>query len=128
MLYASTFARLGFYSLCIAEMSYTLTNAKQFRHCQATDTTRTNEDGQKIFVFYSYTCPELVKIGWNWYKFDYENSRKAGAITSSPTTSKQCNNFLRSCGADECNLRKLPTINLATFEADYFDTRLEKYY
>lgn len=107
---------------------YTLGYKKQFRHCQATETRRDCEDWQTIRVFYSYTCPKLVFMDHNWYKFTFENSRKAGCITGSQTTSKQCNNYLRDHSSNITDYHKLPKINLEEFENQYFDTRLETYY
>lgn len=34
----------------------------RFNQCQATETFREDEDGNTIILFYSYQCPELVKI------------------------------------------------------------------
>lgn len=50
---------------------------EQFRKCQATEVKRQDENGNRITIFYSYACPELVMINGYWYKFTYENSRKA---------------------------------------------------
>lgn len=96
-------------------------NAKisQFWYKQAT--IWTFENG--FTIFYSYTCPKIVQFPTGeTYKFTFENSRKAWSITSSQTTSKQCNARLWY------NHHELPEINLWDFERDYFDTRLEKYY
>lgn len=57
--------------------TYEIYQKEQFRKCQATETRRQDENGNVIVVFYSYACPELVKIRGARYKFTYENSRKA---------------------------------------------------
>jgi hypothetical protein len=94
----------------------------QFRQCQATIATFTGEGGNYT-IFYSYTCPKIVVFpNGETKKFTFDGSRKAGSITSSITTSKQCNKRL---GGDH---HKLEPVNLADFEANYFDTRLERYY
>lgn len=96
---------------------------RQFKHCQATEATFNTASG-KFTIFYSYACPELVIFPSGVaYRFTFENSRKAGAITWSRTTAKQCNQWRG--GAD---YKSLPTLNLADFERQNFDTRLEKYY
>lgn len=92
---------------------------KQFRKCQATIA----EFEWWFTVFYSYTCPKIVKFpDGGTYRFTFENSRKAWAITGSQTTSKQCNARLGF------NHRTLKEYNLDAFERKYFDTRLETYY
>lgn len=94
----------------------------RFNQCQATETMREDEDGNIIILFYSYTCPELVKVAWIWYKFTYENSRKDGEITSSRTTSKQLTNYYWS------DWRDLPKKNLKDFENEYFNTNIDGLY
>ena len=74
-------------------MKYELFKSEQFRKMQATIAYFQDENGNVVTVFYSYSCPELVQIRGKWYKFTYENSRKAGCITSSRTTSKQLTKF-----------------------------------
>lgn len=114
---------ITFYSLPIATMetTYTFYKAEQFKNCQATIAYFKNEIRDAV-VFYSYTCPQLVKINGAWYQFTFDGSRKAGEITTSRTTSKQKTNYFWS------SWRDLPKINLADFEREYFDTRLEKYF
>ena len=72
--------------------TYTFYKSEQFRNCQATIAYFENEIRDAV-VFYSYTCPQLVKINGDWYQFTFEGSRKAGAITTSRTTSKQKTNY-----------------------------------
>lgn len=103
-------------------MQTTAPKLAQFRKCQATIATFTAEGGT-FTIFYSYSCPKIVIFpDGKEYKFTFENSRKAWAITSSMTTSKQCNKWLWG------DHHKLPAFNLAEFESKYFDTRLERYY
>lgn len=91
---------------------------KQFRHCQATIA-----NFWDFTIFYSYTCPKIVIFpDGGTYRFTFEDSRKAGAITSSMTTSKQCNKWLGY------NHKDLKPYNLKAFENKYFDTRLDTYY
>ena len=105
------------------------TTTAQFRKCQATIATfqceneKHEQDYWKFTIFYSYTCPKIVEFpDGTTYKFTFDNSRKAWAITSSMTTSKQCNKWLGF------NHHDLKPFNLWEFEHLYFDTRLEKYY
>lgn len=93
----------------------------RFNQCQATETFREDEDGNTIILFYSYQCPELVKIAWNWYKFTYEDSRKAGAITGSRTTSKQITKYF-------WYWKDLPKMSLKDFEQNYFSTNIDGLY
>ena len=95
---------------------------EQFRKCQATIAYFEDEFWNEITIFYSYVCPELVKIRWNWYKFTYEDSRKAWSITSSRTTSKQLTNFYWK------DWRNLVEYNLWEFEKDYFYTGIDWLY
>lgn len=50
---------------------------EQFEKCQATEVKWQDKEGNNITIFYSYQCPELVKIKGAWYRFSFENSRKA---------------------------------------------------
>ena len=94
----------------------------QYKKCQATIATFTDE-GKNFTIFYSYTCPKIVVFPDGWtYRFTFENSRKAGSITGSKTTSKQCNGRLWY------NHRDLKPYSLDAFERKFFDTRLERYY
>ena len=102
--------------------NYELFYREQFSKCQATECKREDEDGNVITIFYSYTCPELVKVRGDWYKFSYENSRKAGCITSSRTTSKQLTRFFWP------DWRDLPKMNLKDFENEYFYTAIDGLY
>ena len=104
-------------------------NSHQFRNRQAiiTNFFCKNEKGEEDYghftIFYSYTCPKIVIFpNGKCYQFTFENSRKAWEITSSHTTSKQCNKRL---GENHHNLEKF---NLWDFEKMYFDTRIKKYY
>lgn len=113
----------------ISKMDYKFKNnnwecykKEQFRNCQATIAYFEDEFWNEITIFYSYTCPELVKIRWNWYKFTYEDSRKAWSITSSRTTSKQLTNFYWK------DWRNLVEYNLWEFEKDYFYTGIDWLY
>lgn len=94
----------------------------QFKHCQATETMREDELWNTAIIFYSYYTPELVKIAWKWYKFTYEDSRKAGAITGSRTTSKQLTNYYWK------ERRELEKMNLKEFENNYFSTNIDWLY
>ena len=95
---------------------------EQFRKCQATEVKWQDEDWNRITIFYSYSCPELVYVKWAWYKFNYEWSRKAGCITWSRTTSKQLTNYYWS------EWRDLPEYNLQKFEDEYFYTGIDWLY
>lgn len=58
--------------------NYKLTLCEQFKHCHATQTRRVNEEtGDTVRVFYSYTCPKIVKTREGFFKFTFEDSRKA---------------------------------------------------
>lgn len=71
-----------FYTLYLAKMmNYELFYREQFKSCQATECKREDEDGNVVTIFYSYSCPELVKVKGDWYKFSFENSRKARCTT-----------------------------------------------
>ena len=94
----------------------------QFNQCQATIATFTAE-GKIFTIFYSYACPKIVIFpDWKEFRFSFEGSRKAGEKTGSHTTSKQCNKWL---GFDH---KTLPEYSLKDFEANFFDTRLDRYY
>ena len=83
-----------FYTLNLAKMkNYELFKQDQFKSCQATECKRQDEDGNVITIFYSYSCPELVKVKGDWFRFSFEGSRKAGCCTSSRTTSKQLTQY-----------------------------------
>lgn len=62
--------------------NYELFYKEQFKKCQAT-IAKFDVEGlsDTVTIFYSYSCPELVKVKGDWYKFTYENSRKAGCTT-----------------------------------------------
>ena len=82
-----------------------------------------NNPGGNFTIFYSYACPEIVIFpSGATYRFTFEGSRKAGEQTGSRTTTKQCNKWL---GED---YKKLPTFSLKEFEAQLFDTRLDRYF
>lgn len=102
--------------------NYEIYYQEQFRKCQATEVKRQDEDGNTIIIFYSYACPELVMVKGRWYKFTYENSRKAWSVTSSRTTSKQLTNYYWS------DWRDLPKMNLKEFEENYFYTGIDWLY
>lgn len=102
--------------------NFELFKKEQFRKCQATQAKRQDEDGNIIVIFYSYACPEAVKINWTWYKFTYENSRKAWSITSSITTSKQLTMYFWK------GRNNLPKMNLQDFENEYFYTEIDWLY
>lgn len=95
---------------------WTCYKREQFKNCHATITYWEDGFWNEITIFYSYTCPKLVKIRWNWYRFTFDWSRKAWSITSSRTTSKQMTNFYGK------GWRNLVDYNLKEFENDYFDT------
>ena len=96
--------------------------ARQFKHCQATVVDFYTDKGG-FTIFYSYTCPKIVVFpDGSKFKFSFENSRKDWSITSSKTTSKQCNKRLGY------NHRELPTMSLKDFEDQYFCTTLDHYY
>lgn len=98
------------------------TQKQQFNHCHATVTDFFTDNGL-FSIFYSYTCPKIVLFpNGEIYKFTFKNSRKEWQITSSKTTSKQCNKRLWQ------DHHKLPSINLREFEKQYFDTRLDFYF
>lgn len=61
-------------------------------------------------------------------QFTFENSRKAGEITSSRTTTKQCNQRLRQEMGYNLDYHSLKKINLKDFEEKFFDTRQDFYY
>jgi hypothetical protein len=62
--------------------NYALISREQFKSCQATEARFDVENlANDVIIFYSYQCPELVKIKGDWFKFSYENSRKAGCKT-----------------------------------------------
>lgn len=117
-----------FYTLQYAKMkNFELFKKEQFRKCQATVAWFESDElkggcGEVITIFYSYACPELVKIKWNWYKFSYEWSRKAWSITWSRTTSKQLTAFYWS------GWKNLPEMNLQKFEDEYFYTGINWLY
>lgn len=70
------------------------TRTQQFRKCHATIVDFDTPQGT-YKIFYSYTTPKIIIFpNGNAYKFTFENSRKEGTITSSQTTSKQCNKRL----------------------------------
>jgi hypothetical protein len=74
------------------------TTTAQFKHCHATVATFADEGtpmARNFVIFYSYACPKLVIFpDGAIFRFSFENSRKAGAITSSVSTSRQCNAWL----------------------------------
>lgn len=102
--------------------NYELFKQDQFKSCQATECRREDEDGNVITIFYSYACPELVKVKGDWYKFSFENSRKAGCTTWSRTTSKQLTRYFWP------EWRDLPVMNLKDFEDEYFFTGIDWLY
>lgn len=107
-------------------MIYTM--KRQFKHCQATICDFDTPKGTYT-IFYSYRTPKIVKFS-DWYllRFTYEYSRFAGSRTSSTTTSKQCNQRLRSIWSDITDYWKLPTIWINTFEEKFYNTALDSYY
>lgn len=115
------------YFTIIAMKNYELFKKEQFKKCQATVAWFESDElqgwcGEVITIFYSYSCPELVKIRGNWYKFIYEGSRKDWSITGSITTSKQLTAFYWR------DWRDLPKMNLKDFENEYFYTAINWLY
>lgn len=55
--------------------NYHFYKSEQFRHCQAT-VAYFEDEASDIVIFYSYTCPKIVRIGRDYYQFTFENSRK----------------------------------------------------
>lgn len=102
--------------------NYELFYKEQFKSCQATECKFEDEEGNVVTIFYSYSCPELVKVKGDWYKFSFENSRKAGCTTWSRTTSKQLTRFFWP------EWRDLPVMNLRDFEDEYFFTGIDWLY
>ena len=113
----------NFYTLYYMQMkNYELFKRDQFKNCQATECKREDENGNVVTIFYSYQCPELVKIKGDWHRFSFENSRKAGCWTSSRTTSKQLTRYFWP------EWRDLPVMNLQEFENEYFYTGIDWLY
>ena len=113
-----------FYTLYNAKMkTYALFYKEQFKKCQAT-IAKFDVEGlsDAVTIFYSYSCPELVKVKGDWYKFSFDGSRKAGCITWSHTTSKQLTRFFWP------EWRDLPVMNLKDFEDEYFYTGIDWLY
>ena len=102
--------------------NYELFYREQFKNCQATECKREDEDGNVVTIFYSYQCPELVKVKGDWFRFSFENSRKAGCKTWSRTTSKQLTRYFWP------EWRDLPKMNLQEFENEYFYTGIDWLY
>lgn len=107
--------------------NYELFKKEQFKKCQATVAWFESDElkggcGEVITIFYSYSCPELVKIRGCWYKFTYEGSRKDWSIAGSVTTSKQLTAFYWR------DWRDLPEMNLKDFENEYFYTGIDWLY
>lgn len=57
--------------------NYGIYYQEQFKKCQATEVKWQDEEGNNITIFYSYQCPELVKVKGDWYRFSFDGSRKA---------------------------------------------------
>jgi len=52
--------------------------ASQFKSCHATECDFVLENGAIFKIFYSYSCPELIRFPDGlWCKFTFENSRKS---------------------------------------------------
>lgn len=103
--------------------TYALISREQFKHCQATIVRFDVENlADDVIIFYSYSCPELVRVKGERFKFSYENSRKAGCRTSSCTTSKQLTQYFWR------EWRDLPVMNLQEFENQYFYTGVDWLY
>lgn len=102
--------------------NYEIYYQEQFRKCQATEVMWEDDEWNVIVIFYSYQCPELVKVRGSRYRFSFEGSRKAWEKTGSRTTSKQLTNYYWS------SWRDLPVMNLKTFEDEYFSTAIDWLY
>lgn len=101
---------------------------RRFRQCQAT-VYRIETPKGEFLIFYSYLCPKIVRMpNGDLLQFTFEGSRKAGEITSSRTTTKQCNQRLRNEMGHLLDYHSLKKINLKDFENEYFDTRQDFYY
>ena len=71
----------NFYTLYYMQMkNYELFKRDQFKNCQATECRREDEDGNVVTIFYSYSCPELVK---NIVKQLFSNEKKRNVLNSS---------------------------------------------
>ena len=103
-------------------------NYRRFKQCQATVYRIERPEG--VFtIFYSYRCPKILETPYgDLLKFTYEGSRKAGEITGSRTTTKQCNQRLKEEKNYNFDYRTLKPINLHIFENTFFDTRQDFYY